>query len=47
MDKVNGTFGTENVNGPAGPPRGDSAKEKALLAHLETYDEVDYAMGLS
>ena len=46
MDKVNGTFGTENVMALL-VPKGDSAKEKALLAHLETYDEVDYAMGLS
>ena len=46
MDKVNGTFGTENIMALL-VPKGDSAKEKALLAQLETYDEVDYAMGLS
>ena len=46
MDKVNGTFGTENIMALL-VPKGDSDKEKALLAQLETYDEVDYAMGLS
>ena len=28
-------------------PKGDYASEKALLDRLETYDQVDYAMGLS
>ncbi len=28
-------------------PRGDYDSEKALLERLETYDQVDYAMGLS
>ena len=46
MDKVNGTFGTENIMALL-VPKGDSDKEKALLAQLESYDEVDYAMGLS
>ena len=46
MDKVNGTFGTENIMALLVPKR-DSDKEKALLAQLESYDEVDYAMGLS
>lgn len=28
-------------------PKGDYISEKALLERLETYDQVDYAMGLS
>ena len=45
-EKVNGTFGTQNVMALI-VPKGDYASEKALLARLETYDQVDYAMGLS
>ena len=45
-DKVNGTFGAQNVMALI-VPKGDYASEKALLARLETYDQVDYAMGLS
>ena len=45
-EKVNGTFGAQNVMALI-VPKGDYASEKALLARLETYDQVDYAMGLS
>ena len=45
-EKVNGTFGAQNVMALI-VPKGDYAGEKALLARLETYDQVDYAMGLS
>src|SRR5699024_372819 len=44
--KVNETFGTQNVMALL-VPKGDYASEKALLDRLETYDRVDYAMGLS
>ena len=44
--KVNETFGTQNVMALI-VPKGDYASEKALLNRLETYDQVDYAMGLS
>ena len=45
-EKVNDTFGAQNVMALI-VPKGDYASEKALLARLETYDQVDYAMGLS
>ena len=45
-EKVNGTFSAQNVMALI-VPKGDYASEKALLARLETYDQVDYAMGLS
>ena len=44
--KVNETFGAQNIMALI-VPKGDYASEKALLARLETYDQVDYAMGLS
>ena len=44
--KVNETFGTQNVMALI-VPKGDYISEKALLERLETYDQVDYAMGLS
>ena len=44
--RVNETFGTQNVMALL-VPKGDYASEKALLNRLETYDQVDYAMGLS
>lgn len=46
QEKVDGTFGAQNVMALI-VPKGDYASEKALLARLETYDQVDYAMGLS
>ena len=45
-EKVNETFGTQNVMALI-VPKGDYASEKALLDRLETYDQVDYTMGLS
>ena len=45
-EKVNETFGTQNIMALI-VPKGDYASEKALLERLETYDQVDYAMGLS
>ena len=45
-EKVNETFGAQNVMALL-VPKGDYASEKALLDRLETYDQVDYAMGLS
>ena len=44
--RVNETFGTQNVMALI-VPKGDYASEKALLDRLESYDQVDYAMGLS
>ncbi len=44
--RVNETFGTQNIMALL-VPKGDYASEKALLNRLETYDQVDYAMGLS
>ena len=44
--RVNETFGTQNIMALL-VPKGDYASEKALLDRLETYDQVDYAMGLS
>ncbi len=44
--RVNETFGTQNVMALL-VPKGDYDSEKALLERLETYDQVDYAMGLS
>ncbi|HIR57430.1 MAG TPA: MMPL family transporter [Candidatus Gallacutalibacter pullicola] len=44
--KVNETFGTENIMALI-VPKGDYESEKALLDRLETYEQVDYAMGLS
>ena len=45
-ERVNRTFGTQNVMALL-VPKGDYASEKALLDRLESYDQVDYAMGLS
>ena len=45
-EKVNETFGTQNVMALI-VPKGDYASEKALLDRLESYEQVDYAMGLS
>ena len=42
----NETFGTQNIMALL-VPKGDYASEKALLDRLESYDQVDYAMGLS
>ena len=44
--RVNETFGTQNIMALL-VPKGDYASEKALLDRLETYDQVDYAMGLA
>ena len=44
--RVNETFGTQNIMALL-VPKGDYASEKALLNRLETYDQVDYAMGLA
>ena len=44
--RVNETFGTQNIMALL-VPKGDYASEKALLDRLESYDQVDYAMGLS
>ena len=45
-DRINTTFGTQNIMALV-VPKGDYAAEAALLAQLETYDEVDYVMGLA
>ena len=45
-EKVNQTFGTQNIMALL-VPKGDYNSEKALLERLESYDQVDYAMGLS
>lgn len=44
--RINTTFGTQNVMALV-VPKGDYQSEAALLARLETYDEVDYVMGLA
>ena len=44
--RVNETFGTQNIMALL-VPKGDYASEKALLDRLESYDQVDYAMGLA
>ena len=44
--KVFDTFGRQNIMALL-VPRGDYDSEKELLARLESYDEVDYALGLS
>ena len=44
--RVNETFGTQNIMALL-VPKGDYASEKALLDRLESYDQVDYARGLS
>lgn len=44
--KVNETFGSQNIIALL-VPRGDYDKEKSLLERLESYDQVDYAKGLS
>ena len=44
--RVNETFGTQNIMALL-VPKGDYASEKALLDRLESYDQVDYAVGLS
>ena len=45
-DRVNDVFGQQNVAALL-VPKGDYAKEKAILDQLETYDEIDTAMGLA
>ena len=45
-EKINETFGAQNIMALL-VPKGDYASEKALLSRLESYDQVDYAMGLS
>lgn len=45
-DRINTTFGTQNVMALV-VPKGDYESEAALLARLETYEEVEYAMGLA
>ena len=44
--RINETFGAQNVMALI-VPRGDYDSEKALLARLEQYDQVEYALGLS
>lgn len=44
--KINDTFGEQNVMALL-VPKGDYEKERALLERLESYEEVNYAMGLS
>lgn len=44
--KINEAFGEQNVMALL-VPKGDYEKEQALLKRLESYDEVNYAMGLS
>ena len=45
-DKVKAAFGDQNIMALL-VPKGDTDSERALLARLERYDQVDYAMGLS
>ena len=45
-DRINTTFGTQNIMALV-VPKGNYASEAALLERLETYEEVDYAMGLA
>lgn len=45
-DKIDDTFGTTNVMALL-VPAGDYEKEGRLLRELESYDEVDYTMGLA
>ena len=45
-EKINETFGAQNIMALL-VPKGDYASEKALLSRLESYDQVDYALGLS
>lgn len=44
--KINETFGSQNIVALL-VPRGDYDKEKKLLERLESYDQVDFATGLS
>ena len=44
--RINETFGAQNIMALI-VPRGDYDSEKALLNRLESYDQVDYALGLS
>lgn len=46
QQKINETFGPQNIMALL-VPKGDYSSEKALLARLESYSQVDYAMGLS
>ena len=46
VDRVEGTFGTQNIMALL-VPKGDTDKERALLADLQAIDQVDYAMGLA
>ena len=45
-DRVDETFGAQNVMALL-VPKGDYDSEAALMADLESYDEVDYTMGLA
>ena len=45
-DRVNGTFGSQNIMALV-VPKGDTESEKAVLKALGAMDEVDYAMGLA
>lgn len=45
-EKIEANFGTSNVMAVV-VPKGDYKKEAAILAHLETIERVDYALGLS
>lgn len=45
-EKINETFGAQNIMALL-VPKGDYDSERALLYRLESYDEVDYAMGLA
>ena len=45
-NRINDTFGSENFVALV-VPAGDYGAERELLEELETYDEVDYTMGLS
>lgn len=46
QEKINETFETQNIMALL-VPKGDYDSERALLNRLESYDEVDYAMGLA
>ncbi len=45
-DRVEKTFGSQNIMALL-VPKGDTDKERALLADLQKLDQVDYAMGLA
>lgn len=46
QEKINETFAPQNIMALL-VPKGDYTREKALLDRLESYEEVDYAMGLA